>query len=491
MLKVRGGLGVVRLFGAIASATGFGLAMHFAGEDEREQQKFWFRQSALDTVAQKFEQTFAEIDASTELNKKQMEAQAEVDLFSLRVRQNFRDAIGYVPQNCEQPALPHGKPGTLDEFTNPGDKIDDNEHNNALKSGNSITQELLKSQIASVALAGFLKLIGTPGSGKTTLTSALIRCRIESGHQLIIINSHKRKSMYQYIEPFLVAQTSVYGVGIGDKKRAKSLLDGLTKILEILSSRYDEYQNQDEDTFDHFPVTLLLEEIGDWEPLLALTLPVAEVESILQNFWRKLFIAARKGRFFPLITAQTDTQAMFKAKGLSGLFKESGAVTLNLSAVPDSESKDGWKPSEVGSLKLPNRLPVEVVIPDVRSLIFDLDDFADCSQKSQQDLTDWPVEPVVETPPTSTTPPPTLHLGLHQLEALMHQDSTSLQPIPENWQFPDPMQPLTPEVRAVVVNCKRSGLTQNAAVLAIWGLAKSGSDKRYEAARNHYQSVIV
>lgn len=491
IVKSEGACGLIRLLGGLAGFASFGAALHFAGSDEREQRLFWAGQAASDDIQQKENQTTAEIGAGVRLKKLQLEAQADIDLFTLQLQHKFREAIGFTP-GLSQPALPHGRPGTLDEITNPGDKIDIGEQaKSAIEPGDSLTQSLLKSQISSAVFAGFLKLIGTPGSGKTTLTSALTRCRISRGHRLIIVNSHKRKSMYRGIEKFLIDGTKVYGVGLGDKERAKSLLDGLNKILKILSERYDQYQNDDEGTYHHFPITLLLEEIGEWQPLLALILSPTEVENILQTFWLKLFIAARKGKVFPLVTAQTDTQAMFKAKNLSDLFKQSGAMTLVLTAIPDKDSEDGWKPSGQGKLKSPNSVPIDVVIPDVRSLIKDVDYFGDCEEFFKLLSTNPPVEPVVEIPPLSTISPPLTPPSLSHLESLLHQESTSFDPIPPGWNFPDPMQLLTPEVRAVVVACKRSGLSQNAAILAVWGVAKSGSDKRYEAARSHYQSVAI
>lgn len=491
IVKSEGGSGLIRLFGGLLGCAGFTAAMHFAGSDEREQKLFWARQTAIDGIGQKESEVTAEISAGVRLKKLQMEAQADVDFYSLQIQGRFREAIGFTPA-LSQPALPHGKPGTLDEITNPGDKIDaDKQSENVIEPGDSLTQILLKSQISSSVFAGFLKFIGTPGSGKTTLTSAFVRCRISRGHQLIIVNSHKRKSMYRGIEKYLVQGTRVYGVGLDDRGRAKSLLDGLNKILEILSKRYNEYQNDDEGTYYHFPITLLLEEIGEWQPLLVLILSPIDVENILQTFWLKLFIAARKGKVFSLVTAQTDTQAMFKAKNLSELFKQSGATTLLLTAVPDKDSEDGWKPSGQGKLKSPNSVPIDVVIPDVRSLIKDVDYFGDCEEFFKLLSTNPPVESVVEIPPLSTISPPLTPPSLSHLESLLHQESTSFNPIPPGWNFPDPMQLLTPEVRAVVVACKRSGLSQNAAILAVWGVVKSGSDKRYEAARSHYQSVII
>lgn len=489
IVRTEGGSGLFRLAGGLLGCVGFATAMHLAGEDERQQRLFWDKQVVVDGIQLKEAEVSAEINSGVRLKKLQMDAQADVDFYSLQIQGKFREAIGFTPiVSVDQPALPHGKPGTLGEIIDPGDKIETPQFNH-LTSSDALTQTLLESDIAPIVFAGFLKLIGTPGSGKTTLTSALIRCRIKRGHKMIVVNAHKRKSMYRGIDKYLFPNTQIYAVGLGDEQRAKSLKSGLDKILDILGERYDEYQNKDEKTYSHSPVTFLLEEVGEWQPLLSLIMSNAETVRYLQVFWQKLFIAARKAKTFPLVTAQIDTQAMFKAQGLSDLVKQSGAVTLLMTAVPDSSSEDGWRPSGMAKLRLPNQKPTDVIVLDCRTLIADVDYFGDCFPATG--VAASLVEPVVEPPPVTTTPPPQLHLGLHQLEALLHQDSTSPCPVPEGWQFPDPMQPLSSEVRAVVVNCKRSGLSQNATILAIWGLTKSGSDRRYEAARSHYQSVLV
>lgn len=85
----------------------------------------------------------------------------------------------------------------------------------------------------------------------------------------------------------------------------------------------------------------------------------------------------------------------------------------------------------------------------------------------------------VETPPQ-----------LHQLEAMLHQPSTTTPPLPVDWEIADPLSPPSPLVRAVVVRCKRAGMTQGKTILAVWGVEKSGSDPRYKAARHWYLEIV-
>lgn len=123
IVKTEGGSGLIRLFGGLLGCVGFGAAMHLAGTDEREQKMFWQKQGVFNGIQLKEHEASAEIWAGARLKKLQMEAQADVDYHSLQLQQKFRDAIGWRPV-VQQPILPHGKPGTLDDITTPSDKVE-------------------------------------------------------------------------------------------------------------------------------------------------------------------------------------------------------------------------------------------------------------------------------------------------------------------------------------------------------------------------------
>jgi len=293
MLKVRGGLGIVRLFGAIASATGFGLAMHFAGEDERQQEQFWFRQAVLDAVSQKTEQTFAEIDASTELNKKQMEAQAEVDLFSLRLQQNFRDAIGYVPQDCDQLALAHGKPGTLDEMTNPGDKVTD------------VTLEAIEGdrtqnpKIPNLSWYPSVLIYGAPGSGKTHFAAEEIIKRKSAGHRVVVLDPHAAYGAWQGCEV------------IGGGMNYEAIDTKLAWFAGEVSRRYKRVQSEPNPQFE--PLTFVCDEFTRWGSKVANS----------TEFFEQLVTDIRKVEMFGIIISHARTLAgLANAKGFASLRDE-------------------------------------------------------------------------------------------------------------------------------------------------------------------------
>jgi hypothetical protein len=268
---------------------------------------------------------------------------------------------------------------SLDDITSPHDKVSATDAHASIKP--ALIQTLEQSQISPILKAGVLKVIGGQGSGKTTLVNGgLLRYRLHCGHKLMVINSHKSFDMYRGLEPHLEAGTEFYAVGGNDQERGKSLVAGMTKVLAILEKRYTEYQNQPVGTYNHYPITILIEECGEWSGLLGeKTLPM------IQHFWQKMFIACRKAKLFPIITAQDDTMTMFgNPKGLAELIKSTGSVTLNLIAQPDASSPDGWKPSGKGLLYIPNQDAQKVNVPNIRNLVASPDIFDDLTAPKQQ-----------------------------------------------------------------------------------------------------------
>jgi hypothetical protein len=273
---------------------------------------------------------------------------------------------------------------SMDQVANPGDKVSSGDVHvkcagKIESSGNfhasikpGLIQTLEQSAIAPILKAGVLKVIGGQGSGKTTLVNGgLLRYRLHQKHKLIVINSHKSFDMYRGLEPHLESGTKFYGVGGSDGERASSLVEGLKVVLAILEARYTQYQNQPEGTYNHHPITILIEECGEWSGLLG-----EKGLPMIQHFWQKMFISCRKAKLFPIITAQDDTMTMFgNPKGLAELIKNTGSVTLEMIARPDNDSPDGWIPSGEGILYIPNQNIQKIKIPDIRNLVGNPDIF--------------------------------------------------------------------------------------------------------------------
>ena len=93
------------------------------------------------------------------------------------------------------------------------------------------------------------------------------------------------------------------------------------------------------------------------------------------------------------------------------------------------------------------------------------------------------------------THPP--HSGLHTLEPLRHMDSTestvSTSPqslLPQNWEFPNPTDEISPHLKDVVLDYKYSGIGKIRTIKEVWGLERSGTDLRYKAAENQYKTIL-
>lgn len=188
--------------------------------------------------------------------------------------------------------------------------------------------------------------------------------------------------MYRGLEPHLVAGSEFYGVGQNDKERGHSIRNGMEKVLSIVESRYTQYQNQPEGTYNHYPISLILEECGEWASLLD------GDEKFVQAFWQKMLVACRKAVVFPVVTAQHDSMAMFgNPRGLSELLKSSGCVTLHLIPEASPNSSDGWKPSGFGDLVMPGSDEKRrVSVPDLRALVGNPDVFeSDRTPQPNQD----------------------------------------------------------------------------------------------------------
>ncbi|WP_208344088.1 hypothetical protein, partial [Aetokthonos hydrillicola] len=225
-------------------------------------------------------------------------------------------------------------------------------------------QMILDSDLKQIVDAGIINLVGAQGSGKSTTSCMMLRYRVWRSHRLVIVNPHKRKSMYRGLEAHLEPGTTFYGVGMGDEGRATSLMNGLEKVLALIGKRYDEYQHLDENQYNHYPITILLEECAEYDGLLSIfNRPPNKAtgdegfsaKKYLTNFWKKLFIASRKGNCFVIRTIQSDTNTTNGTEGLAELIKSSGACTLTQFSVPDGECIGGWRSTGEGEIKIPNQ----------------------------------------------------------------------------------------------------------------------------------------
>jgi hypothetical protein len=126
---------------------------------------------------------------------------------------------------------------------------------------------------------------------------------------------------------------------------------------------------------------------------------------------------------------------------------------------------------------------------------------ADCSPPSApRDRAVWisqVADAELEDAGEVSTFPHSPHSDLHTLESLMHMDSTdstlSTSPqflLPQNWEFPNPNDEISPHLKDVVLDYKYSGIGKIRTIKEVWGLERSGTDLRYKAAENQYKTIL-
>ena len=240
------------------------------------------------------------------LFRSQLEAQAEVDFFSLQVQQNFRDAIGYVAENYQQTALPYGKPGTLDEITTPADKVDEYKLE-AIEPTN-------ESQIPNLTWYPSVLIYGAPGSGKSTFANGEIVKRKTAGHRVIVLDPHAAYGAWDGCE---VVGGGMDYAGIDIK---------LSWFAEEVSRRYKRVQNELNPKFE--PLTFVCDEFTRWGSKC----------SNSAEFFEQLVTDIRKVEMFGVIISHTRTLAgLANAKGFASL-RDEALLEIEILGNLDEES---------------------------------------------------------------------------------------------------------------------------------------------------------
>ncbi|MEG4329088.1 hypothetical protein [Microcoleus sp. herbarium5] len=442
VLRRQQGAGVLRLVGAIVGAGAFATALHFAGEDKEDQAWIVAVTSIWDGARLKAEQ----LQAAAYLQYVADEVQTKVDLnkatLLTQTRNIFSDKFA-----LDLPALPHSTPGTLDEIAKQG-KVEESDSSIPSLSDSNRWVEIFDSQ---TGLAW-----GNQGGGKSWFLRLLAQRKKEQGYRVIVLDPDSNRSEWRGLESYHLWEEI-------EREIRRYLKELKSRYTEFAKSEISENEWRKRLWDEGKAIALICDECTTYGDFI-------KDEELLKEFARLAVTKSRKQEMPVTFAAHNNTQScLFGISGLSNLVQK----MLQVEFLADVDLSKSPQPKASGKARIKldsSREWREVIVPFVDSKVVDFR---------------------VETPPVSTDSPPSLPQALHHLESLMHLDSTSFDPIPADWQFPDPIAPLSPEVRAVIVACKRKGMSQNAAIQAIWGILKSGSDKRYEAARFHYQQVIV
>lgn len=324
IVKSEGASGLIRLLGGLGGFAGFGIAMHLAGSDERNQRLVWAKQAVSDDVQQKEHQTTAEISAGVRLKKLQLEAQADVDLFSLQLQRKFREAIGFTPAPS-QPALPHEKPGTLDEITSPGDKIDD--------VGEPIKRAIEPEQEPKIPrLTNYpaVLIYGPQGSGKTFFAEEEVKQRKQAGHKVTALDPHAGFYSWRDCE--------VVGAGMD-----YSAIDAaLAEFASEVHLRYGRIRKEPSPQFQSW--TFVCDEFTNW----------ASRCKASGDFFQTAMSDIRKAKMYVIFVSHARTLAgLGDAKGMAAT-RDAALFEIELLGMVDSKTTEAV-PKFEALVKLPGQ----------------------------------------------------------------------------------------------------------------------------------------
>lgn len=431
VVKSEGGSGLIRLFGGLVGCLGFGTAMHLAGTDEREQTLFWQRQSVVSGINLKEHEACTEIYAGARLKKLQMEVQADVDYHSLQLQQKFRDAIGWRPV-VQQPILPHGKPGTIDEITNPGDKVE---------SSTAATIEPEQSQPKLPKLTNYpaVLIYGPQGSGKTFLAEEEIKERKQAGHKVTALDPHAGFNSWRDCE--------VIGAGMDYQAIDMELASFATEVKR----RYERIRNEPNPQFH--PWTFVCDEFTNW----------ASRCKASGDFFQAALSDIRKAKMYVIFVSHARTLAgLGDAKGMAAT-RDAALLEIELLGKIDPITTEAV-PRFEALVKMPGQSLND------RELI-----------KLERKPTLAAPSPAPDSTNTTPSPAPLLDKAFSNSHQPHH-------PIPQGWRVAHPAD-ITPVVRGVIVACIRANWSQTKTIQEVFGITKSGNNPNYDLAREVFQEI--
>jgi hypothetical protein len=313
-----------------------------------------------------------------------------------------------------------------------------------------------------------LAIVGGTGDGKSYTTERLVT--VLDG-EILICHPHKKPSDYP-------GYRAIYGGGrnYGDWDNDRpanfdSLLSGnagkiscasfLKGLEEEMDLRYKRYEQGDES----YPmINVILDELNT----TLSKLPAAV--DCLKNLLRE----SRKVKIRLFCLLQSDSVKSLKLEGEGVLRHCFRFVRLGEFAVSHARRLRNPNLTEwISSQRFP--LLVEDVPATLDFLLLSTTSTGGCIGGGGG----------VSTVPLHYSPP-LLHQGFTTPPHPLH----STDPPPQNWVFPDPFSPISPELERAILACKNLGYSQTKTILAVWGIEKSGSDPRYQAAREKYLGIV-
>lgn len=310
LIKTEQGLGAVKGLGWILGGCGGAALWHVAGNDEKWQRFCGSLQTQWVTDHIRRHKVLTEMEsmAMIQMNKQRLDRLVNVDMAEQTWQ--FHQAIGYDPlvaqslQNVSQNALPYGEPGTLDDITDPSDKVRSSTDKTSL---NPMKKDKLALKMPPLTDYPVCLVFGAPGGGKSTFTEKLVEKKLSAGHKVVILDPHYKLGAWKGCE--------VYGKAFDYKEIDEKLLE----FCEEVKDRYRRLATEVNPIFE--PFSIIAEEFTTWGK---------RCKNAGAFVWQ-IVSDIRKVNCFATIVGHTNTLA-----GLGG--KESaGSAKLILDAVLEVE----------------------------------------------------------------------------------------------------------------------------------------------------------
>jgi energy-coupling factor transporter ATP-binding protein EcfA2 len=187
-----------------------------------------------------------------------------------------------------------------------------------------------------------LLIYGEQGSGKTTFVEAEVKARQELGHEVIVLDPHRKYGAWDGLEV------------TGDGRDYRAIDEALLDLQQLIDNRYTRYSTVKD--FEPKPITVICEEFTQWNDKC-------------QNsdaFFSAALSDVRKVRIHVLFVAHGDTLGNLTKKSGMGKNRDLGMTKLELIGKASPTGKT--VPSGKGNLYLQRNAntPIAVTVPDLR-----------------------------------------------------------------------------------------------------------------------------
>lgn len=292
-LGIQRGYGGLKILAAIAGTTAMGGVMVISrSQAAREPVRQKIRQYR--NQAEEFEAAAA---AAYQMALKQQEyktmLEAQQVVFEEHVMSASLEAMGIDP---DQKALPGT---TLDQITNPGDKVRDAEVKPAIADARGDAIADSTPGLPNMTNYPSVLVYGAQGSGKSTFAGNEIKKRIAAGHRVIVLDPHAAYGAW--------AGCEVIGAGMD-----YAAIDSKLKYFaDEVQRRYKAIASQPNPRFQ--PLTFVCDEFTNW----------ASRCDNSGEFFKTALSDIRKAQIFALIVSHVRTMpGLGDAKGLAALRDE-------------------------------------------------------------------------------------------------------------------------------------------------------------------------